>query len=42
MDKQALSVWGTIQFVLNSEYKPGGTSIVTLGKNGRKNEEFGM
>ena len=32
MEKQARSVWGTSQFVLNSEYKPGGTSIVTLGK----------
>ena len=41
MDKQARSVWGTSQFVSNSEYKPGGTSIVTLGKTSGRVKNWG-
>ena len=41
MDKQARSVWGTSQFVSNSEYKPGGTSIVTLGKTAGRVKDWG-
>lgn len=32
IDRQAQLVLGTSQFISNSEYKPGGTSIVTFGK----------
>ena len=41
MDKQARSVWGTSQFVSNSEYKPGGTSIITLGKTAGRVKDWG-
>ena len=41
MDKRARSVWGTSQFVSNSKYKPGGTSIVTSGKTAERVKNWG-
>jgi hypothetical protein len=32
MDKSSRSVWGTSQLLADSEYKPGGTAIISTGK----------
>jgi len=44
MDKQARSVWGTSQVIVENEsaFKPGGTAIVTMGRSAGRVKKSGI
>jgi len=41
MDRSARSTWGTSQLPLDSEYKPGGTAIISTGKTAGRVKQSG-
>ncbi|OEU05830.1 hypothetical protein FRACYDRAFT_257959 [Fragilariopsis cylindrus CCMP1102] len=42
MDRSSRSVWGTSQYVTDSNFKPGGTAIISMGKNGGRVKKSGI
>jgi hypothetical protein len=44
MDRQARSVWGTSQVVVDNEsaFKPGGSAIVTMGRTAGRVKKSGV
>jgi hypothetical protein len=41
MDRSARSTWGTSQLPSDSEYKPGGTAIISTGKTAGRVKQSG-
>jgi hypothetical protein len=42
MDQSARSTWGTSQLPSDSEYKPGGTAIISTGKTAGRVKQSGV
>jgi exonuclease III len=41
MDRHSKSIWGTSQVIVEGDYKPGGTALITFGKTARRVKERG-
>jgi len=42
MNNQSRAVWGTSQVIVENDFKPGGTAIISQGKTGGRVKKSGI